>query len=95
MIQSSPTRLPARFANDDYKAGESGMGYTFFTVVVRGGGQLPFVAGNAVDFPAWPADINPAEVTHVQPHVGRDSFRDRSPTSSEQMANYHWCLYSK
>ena len=94
-IQSSPTRLPARFANDIYAAGESGMGYTVFTVVVRGGRQLPFVAGNAVDFPAWPTDIDPSGVTHVLTHVGRDNFKDRSPRSNEQMANYHWCLFSR
>ena len=95
LIQSSPTRLPARFANDVYRAGESGMGYTVFTVVAQGGRQLPFVAGNAVDFPAWPADIDPADITRVQPHVGRDAFKDRSPMPSEQMASYYWCLYSK
>ena len=32
-IKESPFRLPAQYANEIYKNGESGMGYTIFTVV--------------------------------------------------------------
>jgi hypothetical protein len=32
-VEDSPTRLPARFADEIYRQGESGMGYTIFTVV--------------------------------------------------------------
>jgi hypothetical protein len=32
-VRDSPRRLPARFANELYQHGESGMGYTIFTVV--------------------------------------------------------------
>jgi hypothetical protein len=32
-VRDSPTRIPARFANELYKQGESGMGYTIFTVL--------------------------------------------------------------
>jgi len=31
-IRQSPARLPAKFANEIYRAGESGMGYYMFTV---------------------------------------------------------------
>src|ERR1700733_7261242 len=36
-VVESPTRLPAGFANEIYKGGESGMGYTIFTVVFNNG----------------------------------------------------------
>ena len=50
-IESSPSRLPASLANKLYAAGESGMGYTIFVVVMRDGSRLPFLTGGAVDFP--------------------------------------------
>jgi hypothetical protein len=92
-IQSSPRRLPASLANKLYAAGESGMGYTLFVVVMRDGSRLPFVCGNAVDFPNWPDGIDPREAVDVLPHAGRDIFRDRAPDPTESSAEYAWCLY--
>lgn len=92
-IEDSPFRLPARCANDLYRAGESGMGYTQFTARLRDGSTLPFVVGNAVDFPNWPPDTGPADVVDVQPHAGREIFRDRAPSPHERSAPYAWCLY--
>jgi hypothetical protein len=34
-IEDSPVRLPVRWANVLYEAGESGMGYTLFTALLR------------------------------------------------------------
>ncbi len=36
-VEDSPMRLPAKFANELYRNGESGMGYTIFTVVFANG----------------------------------------------------------
>lgn len=86
-IESSPTRLPRQFANEIYRAGESGMGYTVFTVVTAAGNEVPFLGGNAIDFPAWPAGVGPNDIQRVLPHVGRDR-------RTEPIADYFWCLYS-
>src|SRR5215218_6564247 len=56
-IEESPYRLPAELANKLYDAGESGMGYAAFTLVLRDGRRLPYVTGNAVNFPALPAGV--------------------------------------
>lgn len=90
-IEDSPVRLPARFANEIYDAHESGMGYFIFTLVLKGGRRLPYLTGNAVDFPDWPEGVSPGEVVGAEPHVGRDELSSKgAPTRS---ADYLWCLY--
>lgn len=93
-IASSPLRLPAHFASRIYAEGESGMGYTIFTVVARDGTRHPYVGGNAIDFPNWPVGFDPADIADVQPHVGRQTFRHRGPRETESIAPYYWCLYA-
>ncbi len=93
-LAESPSRLPARFANELYLAGESGMGYMVFTVVFkRRLGVFPsrrdFVTGNAVDFIDYPKWRRPDEVIAVLPHVGRRGKHFR------QGPKYFWCLYSE
>lgn len=88
-IEESPFRMPAELADIVYEAGESGMGYCIFTVHFRDGRILPFLTGNAVDFPDWPSDIDPREAVAVDPHVGRDILGGTSTGS----APFVWCLY--
>lgn len=45
-VQESPTRLPARFANEIYRNGESRMGYTVFTVVFADGARRAWDSAN-------------------------------------------------
>ena len=92
-IADSPSRLPARFANELYAAGESGMGYTLFTVVFQG--ETPesqtrqaYLTGNAVDFIEYPPGKGPQDVHSVLPHTGRDSNYRNAPA-------YCWCFYSE
>ncbi|CAN7281140.1 hypothetical protein [Knoellia sp. LjRoot47] len=92
-IEDSPLRLPVHWANTLYQAGESGMGHTVFTARLRDGSTLPFVVGNAVDFPNWPPGVDPADVVEVLPHAGREAFRHRAPTAYESGAPYDWCVY--
>jgi hypothetical protein len=92
-IEESPVRLPARLANTLYKAGESGMGYCLFTIVLRDGRRLPYATGNAVDFLDLPPDVRPEMVTRVLPHVGREHFQGRTPAPHTTGAPYYWCLY--
>jgi hypothetical protein len=86
-IGESRSRLPVRFANLLHAAGESGMGYSIFTVIFSDGAKQSYEAGNAVDFISYPEGKNAADVADVQPHVGRDATRWRVP-------KYYWCLYT-
>jgi len=87
-IDESPTRLPAHFANKLYKVGESGMGYTIFTVVYSDGTKQAYSAGNAIDFIRYPEGKGPSDVVDVLPHEGRNADPLRVP-------DYYWCLYSE
>jgi len=87
-VQESPTRLPAQFANEIYRNGESGMGYTIFTVVFADGVRQVYATGGA-DFIRYPLGKGPKDVAAVIPHEGR---RDDSLVKSPE---WYWCLYSK
>ena len=86
-IDESPRRLPAPLANKLYAAGESGMGYVVFTLLLRDGRRVPCLTGNAVDFPTLPEGVTPDDVVDVLPHEGRG--REEQGT----MHPYAWCLY--
>jgi len=85
--EDSPTRLPARFANEIYRNGESGMGYTIFTVVFADGERQASGTGNGVDFIRYPDGKTPADVVAVLPHEGRGASVANAP-------EWYWCLYS-
>jgi hypothetical protein len=92
-IVESPSRLPAKFATQLYRAGESGMGYMIFTVVFKG--TIPFLrhrkaymTGNAVDFIEYPVGKGPNDVLAVLAHVGPRVRKEGPP-------KYYWCLYSE
>jgi hypothetical protein len=88
-VKESRSRLPTRFANELYRHGESGMGYTIFTIVFSDGSRHACVTGNAVDFIRYPPDLGPEDVIAVLPHEGsRDDSLIRSP-------EWYWCLYSE
>jgi hypothetical protein len=92
-VEESSYRLPSALANALYELGESGVGYFVFTVVLQDGRHLPFVTGNAIDFPALPSGVTTNDIVDVLPEIGRDQFRDRAPLPEESSANYSWCLY--
>jgi hypothetical protein len=87
-VEDSPTRLPARFANELYESGESGRGYTVFTVVFADGHEQACVTGNALDFISYPPGKGPLDVVDVIPHKGK---RDASLVTSPE---WYWCLHS-
>jgi hypothetical protein len=86
-VEDSPTRLPAQFANQVYDHGESGMGYTIFTVVFSDGQRQACIGGNAVDFIQYPNGKGPNDVAAVLPHEGRNTEWVPAP-------DWYWCLYS-
>jgi hypothetical protein len=87
-IEDSPMRLPVRFANEIYRDGESGMGYTAFTIVFADGQRQAYISGNAVDFIQYPDGKGPNDVVGVLTHQGRES-------SPLQAPEWYWCLYSE
>jgi hypothetical protein len=95
-LGSSPHRIPAKLATKMYRAGESGMGYCVFMLVLRNGGRFPYVTGNAVDFVNLPEDVRPSDIVDLIPHQGvhelhpGGEWRDEAET---QGAEYLWCLY--
>ncbi|WP_439473205.1 hypothetical protein [Brevundimonas sp.] len=86
-ISDSPSRLPALFANRLYAEGESGMGYTIFTVKFRDGTSVVVGTGNAIDFIDYPPGQTKDTVVDVLPHIGRDAPEIRTAP------RYYWCLY--
>ena len=88
-ISDSPARLPAALATRLLDAGESGMGYTKFTLVLRDGRRINAMTGNAVDFPALPLGVSAADVVEVVPQV-----HDGEPVPASPEPSYLWCLYT-
>ena len=86
-LADSPSRLPAQYATALYQEGESGMGYTVFTVKFRDGSDMAVVTGNALDFIDYPLGQNPDTVVGVRAHDGRDG---RSLSNGPE---YAWCLF--
>jgi hypothetical protein len=87
-LAESPMRLPAWFANKVYTSGESGMGYTIFTVVFADGSRQAYGCGNAVDFLRYPDGKGQSDVVDILPHEGRKA----DPVSCPE---YYWCLFSE
>lgn len=85
-LSESSSRLPARFANKLYEAGESGMGYIIFTILFRDGSRQACLAGGAVDFVCYPEGLTADDVADVIPHEGRNAKMVNSP-------DYYWCLF--
>src|SRR5262249_23689908 len=85
-IRESPLRLPATLANQLYSAGESGMGYTVFTVEFADGSTRAYVTGNAVDFIEPPPGCRAQDAVRVLPHEGRNHAHHLA-------VEYAWCIY--
>ena len=87
-IFESEDRLPARFANCLYQAGETGMGMMAFQVVFRFGLKFRYLAGNFVDFLEFPPLLGPAQVRDVLPG-GRRTSRARGSRPAD------WCFFTR
>ena len=86
-VSESPSRLPVNIARQIYQSGESGMGYTIFTLNFADGLKQAYLTGNAVDFITYPNSHGPNDIVKVEPHVGRMAPKVTSP-------DYIWCLFS-
>jgi len=86
-LEESPSRLPAAIANRLYAAGESGMGYSLFTLLFRDGTSQAYATGNAVDFVRLPSGKSAEDITGVLPHKGGEA------THRLKGLDYRWCLF--
>lgn len=87
-LKESPSRLPPIFANEIYEGGETGMGYTIFTVVFNDGSRKSFLAGNAIDFITYPEGKSQADIKEIC-SGGRDT------PNLIYIPDYYWCIYTK
>jgi hypothetical protein len=85
-VKESPNRLPAHLATKLYKAGESGMGYTIFTIIFKNGQRYSTYTGNAIDFIDLPNGLIIEDIIDVIPHEGRKNNPQPGP-------KYYWCLF--
>lgn len=88
-VTESPSRIAPRLADRLLDAGESGMGYTKFTLVLRDGRKVNTATGNAVDFPGLPGGVAASDVVDVIPH---QHVGDSETTMT--VPPYRWCLYT-
>src|SRR5262245_35458399 len=86
-IRESPSRLPAKLADQIYAAGESGMGYCTFTLMFRDGVAQRYTTGNAIDFVPLPEGKDASDIVKAVPHT--------TPWQREDWTTfpYYWCLY--
>lgn len=87
-IRESELRLPARFADRVYAAGECGMGGNIFSVRFRNGQELTFIGGSVVDFIRYPLGLTMKDVVSV-------SSASRGAKDKIELPDYYFCLYSE
>ena len=86
-ILTCPSRLPHKFADQLYRAGESGMGYVVFELQYVDGLKTAHLAGNAVDFVQLPEGKRTEDIVNVTPHAGREYKKHLNAPE------YAWCLF--
>lgn len=82
----SPARLPAKFANQIYQAGETHYGCFTFTLVFSRWRREEYSVGGFIDFLPFPPGRGPSDVKEVFHHT-------RSIRAS-RVPEYRWCVYS-
>jgi hypothetical protein len=85
-LAESPHRIPLQFANELYRRGESGMGYTIFTLRFSDNTEQSYIGGNAIDFVPMPPGKRISDIVSALPHHGRDAEK-------MQILPYSWCLF--
>ena len=85
-IKESPSRLPPDLANKIYDAGESGMGYCLYKLILDDGHTIDTCTGNAVDFPPLPRGYTTRNIKDVLPHQASRKNFVNGP-------EYYWCLF--
>jgi hypothetical protein len=84
-VAESPERLPARFANEIYREGETHYGIFTFTLVFSRWRRQRYLTGGFIDFPVFPGSYGPMDVKEVILRSGADRA---SPAKEVK-----WCVY--
>lgn len=85
-VRESPFRLPVRFANQIYDAGETGFGVTAFTLVFCGWYKRNYaISGSMIDFLNYPFWLGPSKVTDVVLYPQKRHLRPTPPVL--------WCAF--
>jgi hypothetical protein len=90
-VEPTKERLPAHLASQLYAAGESGMGYVIFELVMKDGSSHVFVTGNIVDYPDYPQGYDSDTVVSVYPHQGRE----KTINGYNKSRGCKWCYFVK
>lgn len=86
LIQESPARLPARFANKIYHAGEH-WGSHSFTLVFSWWCRSNYLVGEFVDFLKYPFGRQPSDV--------KDVLLYRQNKHATPVPRHYWCVFSR
>jgi len=92
-IEDSPHRLTPEIATKIYEAGETGLGYRVFTLLLENGTRLPYSTGRQVDFLELPPGVTTWDIVDVLPHVGREFFQGKGFQPYTHAGSFDWCLY--
>jgi hypothetical protein len=85
-IIESPNRLQQSLANKLYAAGETGMGYCLYKLVLDNGQTIDVCTGNAVDFVPLPQGLTTKNIKDVLPNQASRKVFVNAP-------DYYWCLF--
>jgi hypothetical protein len=85
-VAESPARLPASFANQIYRAGETHYSCYIFTLVFSRWRRRKYLVVGPVDFLFFPRGRGPSDVKDVVLHSGSNRPSD--------VPAYKWCVYS-
>lgn len=86
-VEECPHRLPSRLAKKAYAAGETGMGYYAFRLVLSDGRQLDYViTKSVVDFPDLPVGVRAGDVVDLANY----GHNERVPVNYLGSAKFCW-----
>ena len=86
-LEESPFRIPAHLANKAYSAGETGMSYYAFALILDSGERLEYVIGAPlIDFPELPENVTKDNIVDLIPYRHSDRLPASYGTSEEYLA---------
>ena len=85
-VEESPFRIPAHLANKAYSAGETGMSYYAFALILDTGERLEYVIGRPlIDFPELPGNVTKDNIVDLIPYRHSDKLPASYGTTEEYL----------
>lgn len=94
-VSESPHQLLPVFAQKLYEGGETFMGGTDFTLVMKDGTTFYYVLGGVFEFIDYPDGYDKHDVAEVLRGVGRSEFGSRHSRGAMSAPPTLWCLYKE